>query len=196
MALPVLLLAAGRSSRMGGCDKLMEPVGGVPLILRQARAVVAAGLDLSVALPGPDHPRARALEGMPHRPLGLPGSAEGLGGTLRDGVAALPGTGRFMILAADLPGITSEDLARVAGTDPGAARVVIATDAAGALGHPVLFDGSLRAAFAALSGDDGARAIVRSQKGAILTVALPCDHATRDLDTPEDWARFRAETGL
>jgi len=26
-------------------------------------------------------------------------------------------------------------------------------------------------------------------------VPLPADHARRDLDTPADWAAFRAETG-
>jgi len=30
----------------------------------------------------------------------------------------------------------------------------------------------------------------------MLTVPLPGDHATRDLDTPEDWADWRRETGL
>jgi CTP:molybdopterin cytidylyltransferase MocA len=181
---------------MQGRDKLMEPVAGEPLIRRQVAAALAAGLSPFVALPAADHPRARALTGLPHHPLFLPGSAEGMGGTLRDGVAALPPCPRFLILAADLPGITAADLAAVAGADPRGALVLVATDATGAFGHPVAFDASLRPAFAALSGDEGARALVRANRARMRRIPLPADHATRDLDTPADWAAWRAETGL
>lgn len=187
--LPVLLLAAGRSTRMRGSDKLMEPVEGRPLIRRQVATILDAGLAPWVALPGPDHPRARALAGLPHVALHLPGSAEGLGGTLRDGVAALPACRHFLIMAADLPGLTAADLAAVARAAT-EAPVVIATSAAGALGHPIRCDARLRPAFAALGGDSGARAITRAHR--FHPVPLPADHATRDLDTPEDWADWRA----
>jgi CTP:molybdopterin cytidylyltransferase MocA len=100
-----------------------------------------------------------------------------------------------MVLAADLPGLTAADLACVAGADPEGALIVIATDSAGALGHPVVFDAELRAGFAGLAGDQGARAVVAANRGRMRTVALPGDHATRDLDTPAEWAAWRAETG-
>ncbi|NCO85651.1 MAG: nucleotidyltransferase family protein [Rhodobacterales bacterium] len=193
---PILILAAGLSRRMRGADKLLEQVEGVPLVRRQVASAIAAGLAPWVALPGPDHPRARALAGLAHHPLVLPGSAEGMGGTLREGVAALPGSARFLIMAADLPGLVADDLATVAATPPGDALIVIATSEGGALGHPVMFDARLRPDFATLSGDEGARRIVRAHRARMLTVPLPGDHATRDLDTPEDWADWRRETGL
>lgn len=37
-----ILVAAGDSSRMQGIDKVMEPVGGVPMLLRTAQAVAAS----------------------------------------------------------------------------------------------------------------------------------------------------------
>jgi CTP:molybdopterin cytidylyltransferase MocA len=195
MTLPLLILAAGRSSRMGGRDKLMEEVGGTPLLRRLVGRALEAGLAPHVALPAADHPRARALAGLAHVALVLPGSAEGMGGTLREGVAALPPCARFLVTAADLPGLTAEDLARVAGADPGGALIVIATSAAGAFGHPLVFDETLRPAFATLGGDQGARAVVQANRDRLCPVALPGDHATRDLDTPEDWAAFRASGG-
>ena len=158
------------------------------------QAAIAAGLDPWVALPAADHPRALALADLPHHPLVLPGSAEGMGGTLREGVAALPACPRFLIMAADLPGLTDADLAAVAKADPGSALVVIATSATGALGHPVMFDAALRPDFASLSGDVGARAVVRAHRARMMTLALPGDHATRDLDTPEDWAAWRSDS--
>jgi CTP:molybdopterin cytidylyltransferase MocA len=176
---------------MRGRDKLMEPVDGLPLIRRQVRAALEAGLVPHVALPGPDHPRALAIADLAHVPLHLPGSAEGLGGTIRDGVAALPVCTSFLILAADLPGITAADLRAMAGAEMAGALVLIATDAQGRYGHPIRFDATLRPAFAALTGDEGARAVVRSTR-LQRTLPLPGDHATRDLDTPEDWADWRA----
>lgn len=191
--IPILLLAAGKSARMRGRDKLMEPVAGRPLIRLQVERALAAGLDPWVALPAPDHPRARALEGLPHHPLILPGSAEGMGGTLREGVAALPDCPRFLVMAADLVALTPADLATVAQAPFGTALIVIGTDAAGALGHPVAFAAELRPAFAALGGDEGARGVVKANRARMTAVPLPGDHATRDLDTPEDWAAWRAE---
>ena len=73
----------------------------------------------------------------------------------------------------------------------GRALVLIATDAHGRYGHPIRFDAALRPAFAALTGDEGARAVVRSTR-LQRPFPLPGDHATRDLDTPEDWADWRA----
>lgn len=193
--IPILLLAAGQSSRMRGRDKLMEAVEGRPLIRLQVERALAAGLDPWVALPCPDHPRARALAGLAHHPLVLPGSAEGMGGTLREGVAALPACPRFLVMAADLVALTSADLAAVAAAPFGAALVLVATDATGQLGHPVAFAADLRPAFAQLSGDEGARRVVRANRARMKTVALPGDHATRDLDTPEDWDAWRRESG-
>lgn len=194
--IPILILAAGQSSRMRGADKLLEPVGGVPLLRRLVVAAHTAGLAAFVALPARDHPRALALADVPHHPLVLPGSAEGMGGTLRDGVAALPPCPRFLIMAADLPGLTAPDLARMGDAVPVPSGIVIATSAAGQLGHPVVFEAALRPDFATLGGDDGARAVVQAHKARMHTIALPHDHATRDLDTPEEWAVFRSETGL
>lgn len=193
---PILILAAGRSSRMQGRDKLMELVGGEPLIRRQARAALDAGLLPYVALPAPDHPRSHALGDLAVTRLYLPGSAEGMGGTLRDGVAALPVCARFLVMACDLPELTSADLSKIATTDPGEALIVIATSAAGAPGHPVAFDTSLRPAFAKLHGDAGAKAVVKANRKRIMTVALPGEHATRDLDSPEEWAQWRTNNAL
>jgi len=193
---PILILAAGRSSRMQGRDKLMELIGGEPLVRRQARAALDAGLLPYVALPGPDHPRSLALDGLAVTPLYLPGSTEGMGGTLRDGVAALPASARFLVMACDLPELTSADLSTVSTTDPGNALIVIATSADGALGHPIAFDSSLRPAFANLQGDAGAKAVVKANRKRTMTVALPGDHATLDLDTPEEWAHWRMNNGI
>ncbi|MCV6595140.1 MAG: NTP transferase domain-containing protein, partial [Silicimonas sp.] len=62
---PLLALpAAGASSRMRGRDKLLEPIGGVPLLRRQALAALTTGCPVLVTLPEGNEPRRAALEGL------------------------------------------------------------------------------------------------------------------------------------
>jgi molybdenum cofactor cytidylyltransferase len=163
-------------------------------VRRQARVALAVSDAVFVALPGQDHPRAAALEGLALTRLVLPGSAEGIGGTLREGVKALPMAGRFLLLLADLPEIGPADLAAViaaAGSDP-EALVWRGATAEGKPGHPILCDDALRPAFAGLSGDDGGRGMMGAVVDCTHLVCFPDGRARRDLDTPEDWAAWRA----
>ena len=88
-SLPVILLAAGASSRMRGRDKLMEDVDGQPLLRRQTRLAQSVG-PVTVALPPAPHPRYTALTGLDIAPLPIPDAAEGMGASLRRAFADLP----------------------------------------------------------------------------------------------------------
>ncbi|SEJ60040.1 CTP:molybdopterin cytidylyltransferase MocA [Pseudooceanicola nitratireducens] len=187
----ILILAAGASSRMRGGDKQMEPVDGAPLIVTLARRALALA-PTYVTLPGPDHPRSRALQGVNITPIMVPDAAKGMGASLRAGAAALPATTPgVMVLPSDMPEITTQDLADLAQAwahNPD--QIHRATDQDGTPGHPVLFPARLIPALTTLTGDQGARALLKNEK--VRQVPLPDHHATTDLDTPEDWARWRA----
>ena len=195
---PILILAAGASARMGGADKLAEPVAGVALLRDRATAALATGEPVHIALPGQGHPRAGLVTDLPVTLHPVPDATHGLAHTLRAAVAALPSCQRFLVLLADLPEITTTDLRTVLDAPARApqARIWRGATATGQPGHPVLFDSSLRPAFATLTGDTGAEAIIRAHQAETVLVPLPGQHARRDLDTPADWAAFRAETGL
>ena len=52
MISPIILIpAAGRSSRMRGRDKLLEQVGGIPLLRLRVEAALATGHQVLVTLP-------------------------------------------------------------------------------------------------------------------------------------------------
>ena len=51
MTCPILILAAGQSSRMRGRDKLLEPVDGVPKLRRLAIECLSQSDAVFVALP-------------------------------------------------------------------------------------------------------------------------------------------------
>lgn len=185
----LVLLAAGASRRMEGRDKLLEPVEGLPLLRRQARAALAAGLGpVAVTLP-PDRPlRAAALAGLEVTPLPVPEAATGMAASLR--AAALWAQGAaLMVVPADMPDLTTEDFVSLARACDGVAPLR-ATAADGTPGHPVIFPAALLPLFAALTGDEGARPLLRQHPPRLHP--LPGRHALTDLDTPADWAAWRA----
>lgn len=193
---PILILAAGQSSRMRGTDKLLEIVDGLPLIQRQARRALATQSPVFITVPALDHPRADAVNSVGAKLIPVPDANLGMAQSLKAGVAALPRCPRFMVVLADLVGLDTPDFERMLEIETGPSSLIIrGTDINRNAGHPIVFDASLRPEFAELSGDTGAASIVRAHKPKTKLVSLPKDHATLDLDTPEDWAAYRAGLG-
>jgi molybdenum cofactor cytidylyltransferase len=195
---PILILAAGQSSRMRGTDKLAQQVDGTPLLTRIASLARSNSSCVFIALPNHAHPRHALIKGLDVSPLILPEAAEGMSGTLRAGVAALPICERFMVLLADLPDLTADDLATVLAAPKIAPSALIwrgATDS-GKPGHPILFDASLRPRFALLHGDGGGESLVAPLHQHTYLVPLPGNRARCDLDTPEDWVAWHNARNL
>lgn len=197
--MPVLLLAAGQSSRMRGADKLLQLVDGKPLIRRQAdiaRSVTRG--PVIVALPPAPHPRYDALIGAKIEGVPVADAAEGMNASLRAGFAAMPaGVDAAMLLLCDLPDLTPNDLAQVAAAhDPDSDTLIWrGTTQDGRPGHPIVFSARLFERFKNLTGDGGGREVVKAAGTRIVHVPLPGNRARLDLDTPEDWADWRAKRG-
>lgn len=189
----ILILAAGSSSRMRGGDKLLERIDGTAQLTRITKAALATGCPVSVALP-PDRPERNAcLQGLELRRIIVPNPDAGMAASLIAGLAALPGHAPVLMLLADLPELDANDLQDVLDAwadNPD--RIARGMGQNGTPGHPVGFPADLRPELMALSGDLGARDIIARHKDRLLPVPLPDQHATTDLDTPEEWARWRA----
>ena len=198
------LPAAGASRRMEGRDKLLEPVDGRPLLRRAAERALAAGLGpVLVGLRPGDAARRGALHGLGARIVEVPGAAAGLSATLRAGAtaalaeirgAAAAGPDGLLVLLPDMPDIETADLLALARTFRAEGGTAVrATTADGRPGLPVLFPAPLLRNFDALTGDRGAAALLAG--ASVTNLALPGNRARTDLDTPEDWARWRAAPG-
>ncbi len=194
----IAILAAGASSRMRGRDKLLEPIAGVPLIRRIAEAAIATGQPVYVMLPANDTQRRAALDGLPVLVISVRDAERGMSRSLmraartatRRSAAAHDG---LMILPADMPGFTPAALTLMIDAFLSAPTLVHrGTDALGKPGHPAIFPKDLWPAVAALEGDEGGRAVLRQHQARVRLTPLPGDMATLDLDTPEDWAAYRA----
>ncbi len=184
---------------MRGRDKLLEPVaGGKPLLAERVATARATGAPVLLALP----PEARA----PGRwaAIAEAGGAGGIGtagvqavtvekGGMGDSLAALAralpaGAKGALILPADMPDITLGDLKQLLQAFDGR-HIFRGASAGGAAGHPVIFPRAMFAGLRALSGEGGARELLKGAE--IRLVPLPGAHALTDLDTPEDWQAWR-----
>lgn len=194
---PIIILAAGQSSRMRGAGKLLENVRGRPLLRQQVQnALAVTDGPVLVALPVQPHPRYGAIDDLDAIPIPVPDAGEGMNASLRTAFAALPKEAPCaMLLLADLPDLTQADLRTVADAVDLTSDTLVWRGATqdGAPGHPIVFRSDLFDAFQTLVGDSGGRDVIAQAQGRITRVPLKGDRARRDLDTPEDWDVWRAE---
>ncbi|EPX78352.1 CTP:molybdopterin cytidylyltransferase [Salipiger mucosus DSM 16094] len=179
---------------MRGTDKLLEEVEGRALLRRQAEEALQVADHVAVALPAHDHPRVRAIQGLPVQVVEVPDAHLGMSSALRRGVAMLPrGIDAVLVLPADMPELTAPDLAAVIAGFRAVPRPTLqqATAADGTPGHPVLFPADCFPALLNLSGDQGARRVLDANAHRLRHVALPGSRAVTDLDTPEAWQAWR-----
>jgi molybdenum cofactor cytidylyltransferase len=181
---------------MRGADKLLEPVGGQPVLRAVAEAALASQAEATVVVlpPGAETRRA-ALAGLGVQAVEAADWAEGMAASLRAGLAAVAGRAdAVVILLADMPEVGPAQIDRViAAYDPQEGREICrAVSADGTPGHPVLFGRRFFETLAGLTGDRGAREVLREAEEFVTDVPTPGRAALVDLDTPEDWAAWRA----
>ncbi len=176
---------------MRGGDKLLELVAGEALLRRQARQALALCSDVVVCLRTGDIARAAVLAELSLRTVTVTDAAEGMAASIRAG--ALGAAGAVMVLPADMPEITEADLRHlIAAFEQAPEAIWRGASAAGEPGHPVIIPADLTAALQDLRGDAGARPVLKAHASRVRLCPLPARHALTDLDTPEDWAAWRA----
>ncbi|WP_416908291.1 MAG: nucleotidyltransferase family protein [Polymorphobacter sp.] len=182
-----LLLAAGRSTRMGA-HKLLEHWQGKPLVVHAADALLNAGLPLLVVL---GHEASAVRSVLARRDVSFVQAADyakGLAHSLRAGLAAVPDDWDAVLVAlGDMPRIEPELLARLAAADGVAVPIFD-----GRRGNPVRWPRAHFPALMALEGDQGARRLLAGQK--VTEVIAPSDAVLTDIDTPEALAALRRHT--
>jgi molybdenum cofactor cytidylyltransferase len=181
-----LVLAAGRSTRMGR-NKLLAEVAGAPLVTRPVDAALAAGLPVWVVT-GHESEQVRAvLGGRDVRFAHNPDYASGIAGSLRAGVQAVgPGHAGVAILLGDMPYLRAQHIKQlVAAFEQADAGSICIPEHAGLRGNPVLWPACDFAALMALDGDTGGRVLLAQRRARVLRVAIEDDAVLIDLDTPE-----------
>jgi molybdenum cofactor cytidylyltransferase len=184
-----IILAAGRSSRMGEAHKLLADWRGKPLVAHVADAIAAAGLAPPLVVLGARADEVRAaLGGRDVRFVVAADYAEGLSRSLRAGIAAVPADWRgALVCLGDMPRVEPEVFAALASA-PGDVALPVWADKRG---NPVRWDRRHFARLMALSGDVGGKAVL-ADAADLHEVAAPSDAVLDDIDTPAALAALRA----
>ena len=162
----VLVLAAGRGERFaasgGAVHKLQALLAGKPVLQHVLDAVAASGLPVYVVRADPSRP--------------------GMGDSIAAGVRATAGAHGWLVLPGDLPLVRPATLRAVAH----ALREhdVVAPAYGGQRGHPVGFAAGCGDALMALSGEQGAVALVKARGITLVDVDDP--GVVTDVDTLDD----------
>jgi molybdenum cofactor cytidylyltransferase len=191
-----VVLAAGRSSRMGGPNKLLAEIAGRPLVRIVAEAVLASKARPVVVVTGHQRERVEAvLAGMPVTFVHNPNYANGLGTSLRAGVAALPpNIDGAIVCLGDMPQVDAALIDRLsAALDPDKGALVVVPTIKGRRGNPVVWSKRFFPDLTAIEGDVGARHLIGRYAEAVVEVPVEGRAAFTDVDTPEALAAVKAE---
>lgn len=180
-----VILAAGRSTRMGEQNKLLADVRGLPLLRHVAQAALASRARPVLVVVGHQAAAVRsALAGLAVTFVDNPAYAAGLSSSLQAGIRALAaGCDGMLVLLGDMPQITSAHIdALLAAFAPGA--IVVPTHR-GRRGNPVLWPAACLREMLALAGDAGAKQLLAAHATKVRSVDLGSDAIFVDVDTPE-----------
>ena len=184
----IVVLAAGRSTRMGTRNKLLLPwTDGKPVIRHVVDNALASGAGPVFVVVGHEAGEvAAALEGCAITLVDNPRFADGMASSLQSGFTAALASGEpgVLVLLGDMPLVGPDVIAAVgerAAADPGR---IIDPRTGGTPAHPVWIPARLGDAIAALDGDCGARALVKSDRFPSIIINVAED-AAADIDTEE-----------
>jgi len=190
-----LVLAAGRSTRMGGPNKLLEEINGKPLVRIVAEQALASRASPVIVVTGHQRERVeRALAGLPVTVVHNPDFADGLSTSLKAGIKAVPpdADGAIVTLG-DMPQVSAKLIDRlIAAFDPERGALVVIPTIDGKRGNPVLWARRFFPDLLAVEGDIGARHLIAGYAEAVAEVAIEDAAALTDIDTPEALIAVRA----
>jgi len=199
-----LVLAAGRSTRMGGPNKLLAEAHGQPLVAHAVMAALASQAVEVVVVLGhmADEVRSVVEKVVPAnarlRFVTNPDFADGLSTSVRSGIAALgKEIDAAIVQLGDMPGIGAPLLDRlIAAFNPVEGRSICVPTVAGKRGNPVLWARRFFPEIAKLSGDSGAKHLIGEHADLVCEVEMTGEAAVTDIDTPEALAAWRARSTL
>jgi molybdenum cofactor cytidylyltransferase len=191
-----VVLAAGRSTRMGGPNKLLAEIGGRPLVRIAVEQALASSAKPVVVVTGHQRDQVEAaLKGLKVTFVHNPDFADGLSTSLKAGIAALPAdVDGAVVCLGDMPQVDARLIDRLIGAfDPERGALVVVPTIAGKRGNPVVWSRRFFADLAALDGDVGARHLIGSYPEAVVEVPVADKAALVDVDTPDALDAVKAE---
>jgi molybdenum cofactor cytidylyltransferase len=192
---PAIVLAAGKSVRMGRSKSLLDAGHGQTFVRRIIQTLTTAGLRdiLIIGRPGDDSLRREIERAGPiGRFVENARAAEGQLSSILAGLAAVDQTTArgLLLTVVDLPLVRSDTVVRLLAEFASNPQSIVRPVYRGRHGHPVIFS---RNFFRALEHADpavGARTVVRSNEALVRNVEVDDAGIVDDVDTPADYSRL------
>lgn len=183
-----VLLAAGRSTRMGRENKLLSQVDGKPMVAAVVAMLRKCPLDGIVVVLG--HQAEEVRGALPASRLKFVENKQfrdGLAGSIRCGVEALgDDADAALIMLADMPLVQPQTIASlITALRPEEGRTIALPRYRGKRGNPVLFARQHFDELQALEGDEGAKKLLVKHAAAIIEIAADDPGVLQDVDTKE-----------
>jgi molybdenum cofactor cytidylyltransferase len=190
-----IILAAGRSTRMGEAKQLLR-LGESTVLERTLENVRTAGVDETVLVLGFSAEIIRqqlpisAIDGL--KVVVNHAYEQGMASSLREGLSALdPQIDAALVVLADQPFVRPETLNRIIEQRRCSNAQMVIPLHKGSRGNPVLLDRSVFPEVMALDGDIGCRAIFESRTEGIAWIEVDDVGVLLDIDNKDDYERLR-----
>ena len=183
-----IILAAGRSTRMGGPNKLLAELGGKPLVRIVTEQALASRAQGVIVVTGHQADEVQnALHGLNVTFAHNPDFAEGLAGSVKAGIAAVPNSADGAVIClGDMPLIEARLIDRmIESFAPDRGNLIVVPVSDGRRGNPVLWSRRFFNELMTLDGDIGARHLIAKHGEAVAEVPVEGHSAFLDIDTPE-----------
>ncbi len=194
-----VVLAAGQGSRIGHRPKCLLELAGVPLIKRQLIALSGAGVDEVVVVLG--HYADAVEEAIRELPITIvrqSGDEHSQPESVRLGMQALSAKIDAVLVApSDMPLLGTQDYVDLIAAykkRPEGTRFV-GPQVSGVPGNPVIFDAEVRASITRAEGNYGCGNWRQKQIDSVYHWVTDNRRYVTDVDTEEDLARLKAESG-
>jgi len=186
--LSAMLLAAGRSSRMGRCKQLL-PLAGQPAIVRCIQTLVAAGIADIVVVTGANADQIEdAVQHLPVRFVRNPDPDGDMASSVITGLSAVPACcNGVMICLADQPLVSTASCRRLMKQYTVAPDYITTPLFEGKRGHPIVLPLSLAAE---LETGGTLRDVISRHQDRVQLVEVSDRGVLLDMDTPEDYDEF------
>lgn len=180
-----ILLAAGSSQRFGA-DKLTQVLPDGDLVAVQACRHLLAGTDGVIAVVRPGNPLLAAeLRNVGAEVLACENAIDGMGISLACGIQASADAAGWLVALADMPWIKPATIQAIANLIRQGAMIA-APSWQGKRGHPVGFANVLGLELVALSGDAGAKSVIKAHQEHLTVFECNDPGVLWDIDKPED----------
>jgi len=183
-----IILAAGRSTRMGGPNKLLAELGGKTLVrIVTEQALVSKAKGVIVVTGHQAEQVEKALQGLNVKFVRNPDFAQGLAGSVKAGVAAVPDSADGAVIClGDMPLIDAHLIDRlIEAFAPDRGNLIAVPVSDGRRGNPVLWSRRFFNELMTLDGDIGARHLIAKHSEAVAEVPVDGHGAFLDIDTPQ-----------